>query len=569
LIETLRIEDLAIVDAAELEFGPGLNVVTGETGAGKSIVLGAIALLSGGRASARLVREGADETRVEGVFRTARIPELEAILADRGLAGDDHELVVHRSLTVSGRSRARVSGQLVPVATLAELFDGRLEISSQHDSQSLRRADTHGRLLDRVGGLLPLREAVATRHRSLRDLDAERAALGLAARDRAARRDYLEFQLRELDEAKLDPAEIDELRRQRSRLAHAERLRADGAEALARLVGDPAADAAPAAADLLADAARGLAALARLDAELAAVGERLAGATAEVRDAAADLERLLDTIDADPARLAAIDERLHGVERLERKHAADVPELLRRRDALAAELAGIEGASAREAEIDGLRHGLVRRLAADAAKLGAGRAKASARLAQDVQAALRELAMPDARFAVELAPAPAEADYPCGPAGCELPEFMFSANAGEAPRPLRQIASGGELSRTLLAIKQALREEQAGMVLVFDEVDAGVSGEAADRVGRQLAQLAARHQVLCITHLPQIAAFAERHFRVWKERRGGRSVARLAAVEGADRVAEIARMAGGDRAGQGTRRYAEELLRTRAPQARR
>ena len=566
MIETLRIEQLAIVDAAELDFGPGLNVLTGETGAGKSIVLGALALLSGGRAAARLVREGSDETRVEGVFRTGRIPELEAALAERGLAGDDHELVVHRTLSVSGRSRARVSGQLVPVAVLTELFAGRLEISSQHDSQSLRRADTHGRLLDRMGGLLPLREAVAEGHRALRELDAERAALREAARDREKRRDYLGFQLRELDEAKLDPEEIEGLLRVRSRLAHAERLRADGADALALLVGDPAADAAPAAADLLADAARGLSALARLDGELGALGDRLAGATAEVRDAAADLERLLDAIDADPARLAGIDERLHRVERLERKYAADVPELLRQRDALAAELAGIEGASAREAEIEDERRGRLRRLAADAEKLSAGRAAASARLAQEVQAALRELAMPDARFAVDLAPVAPEADYPCGPAGCELPEFVFSANAGEAPRPLRQIASGGELSRTLLAIKQALREEQAGMVLVFDEVDAGVSGEAADRVGRQLAQLAAHHQVLCITHLPQIAAFAERHFRVWKERRGGRSVARLAAVAGDERIAEIARMAGGERAGQGTRRYAEELLRTRAPQ---
>jgi DNA repair protein RecN (Recombination protein N) len=566
VIETLRIEELAIVDSAELEFGPGLNVLTGETGAGKSIVLGAIALLSGGRASARLVREGAGETRVEGVFRTEGIPELEALLADRGLAGDAHELVVHRSLSVSGRSRARVSGQLVPVATLAELFDGRLEISSQHDSQSLRRTETHGRLLDRMGGLLPLREAVFASHRALRELDAERAALREAARDRGARRDYLEFALRELDEAKLDPAEIEELRRLRGRLAHAERLRSDGAEALARLVGDPAAEATPAAADLIADAARGLAALARLDAEMGALSERLSGATAEVRDAAADLERLLDAIDADPARLAAIDERLHAVERLERRHSADVAGLVRLRDALAAELLGIEGASAREAEIETERAALLRRLARDAGKLGAGRAKASARLAGEVEAALSELAMPDARFAVELAPVAGEADYPCGPTGGEQPEFVFSANAGEAPRPLRHIASGGELSRTLLAVKQALREEQAGMLLVFDEVDAGVSGEAADRVGRQLARLAARHQVLCITHLPQIAAFAERHFRVRKERRDGRSVARVEAVEGDARVAEIARMAAGERAGQGSRRYAEELLRTRAPQ---
>ena len=181
------------------------------------------------------------------------------------------------------------------------------------------------------------------------------------------------------------------------------------------------------------------------------------------------------------------------------------------------------------------------------------------------EAALRELAMRDACFRVDLGAVTPEPDFPCGPAGAEQPEFVFSANAGEPPKALRQIASGGELSRTFLAIKQALREEQAGMVLVFDEVDAGVGGEAADRVGRQLAKLAGSHQVLCITHLPQIAAFAERHFRVWKSRRGGRSVARIQAVEGTERIEEIARMASGDRAGEGTRDYAQELLRTRSP----
>ncbi len=564
MIETLRIEQLAIVDLAELEFVPGLNVLTGETGAGKSIVLGALGLLAGDRTSARQLREGADEARVEGVFRTERIPELEAALEERGLTGDAHELVVQRSLGSSGRSRARVSGQRVPVATLAELFAGRLEISSQLDSQSLRRGETHGRLLDRTGGLLTLRDSVAAGHRALRELDAERDALREAARERETRRDYLAFQLREIDDAKLDPEETLALRLARSRLAHAERLRTDGAAALALLVGDPIADEARPAADLLAEAARGLCSLESLDPELGALGERLASATAEVRDAAADLERGLDGIDSDPGRLAAADERLHQIEGLERKYGPGVEDVLRHRDVVAGQLAGIEGADAREAEIDALRQEQLRKLAADAKKLSKGRALAAGRLAKDVQAGLRELAMPDARFAVELTPIQPDAELPCGPTGNEHPEFVFSANVGEALRPLRQIASGGELSRTFLAIKQALREEHDGMVLVFDEVDAGLGGEAADCVGRQLAELAGRHQVLCITHLPQIAAFAERHFRVTKRRRGGRSVVSIQVVEGTERIEEISRMAGGDQAGRGTRQYARELLRTRS-----
>ena len=564
MIETLRIHELAIVDEAELEFGPGLNVLTGETGAGKSIVLGALAMLAGGRASSRVVREGASEARAEGVFRTERAPELESLLVERGLEGDAHELVVHRSFAPAGRSRARVSGQIVPVATLAELFEGRLEISSQHDSQALRRGESHGRLLDRTAGLLPRREAVEAGVREIRALDAERHRLQQAARERAQRQDFLGFQLREIDEAKLDPEEIEAMRTSRSRLAHSERLREDGVAALERLAGDANGESRG-GADLLAEAGRLLAALGAFDGDFGALGERLVGVTAEARDIATELERLLDGLDADPGRLAEIDERLHKVERLERKYGAGVAEVLEHRDAVAEELAGIEGADAREAEIEAERAERVRRLEADARALSKGRRKAAKRLSAEVEEALRELAMPEARFGVDLSEAPREEGLPCGPGGFEMPRFLFSANAGESPRPLHQIASGGELSRTFLALKQALREAESGMVLVFDEVDAGIGGEAADRVGQQLAKLALHHQVLCITHLPQIAAFAERHFRVDKVTRGGRSVARIAAVQGTERIEEIARMAGGDAPGKATLRYARELLDERAP----
>jgi DNA repair protein RecN (Recombination protein N) len=564
MIETLRIRELAIVDEAELEFGPGLNVLTGETGAGKSIVLGALAMLAGGRASSRAVREGASEARVEGVFRTEDTPELEAELGRRDLLGDEHELVVHRSFAAAGRSRARVSGQIVPIATLADLFEGRLEISSQHDSQALRRGESHGRLLDRTAGLLPRREAVEEGVRAVRALDAERDALREAARERAQRQDFLAFQLREIDEAKLEPAEIESLRGLRSRLAHAERLREDGLAALGRLSGDANGESRG-GADLLAEAGRLLEALGPFDGEFGALGERLVGVTAEARDIAADLERLLDGLDADPSRLGEIDERLHKVERLERKYGAGVAEVLQHRDAVAEELAGIEGADAREAEIEAERAKRVARLETDARALSKGRRKAAKQLSAEVETALRELAMPEARFGVDLSEATREEGLPCGPGGFEAPRFLFSANAGETPRPLHQIASGGELSRTFLALKQALREAGSGMVLVFDEVDAGIGGEAADRVGQQLAKLALHHQVLCITHLPQIAAFADRHFRVDKVTREGRSVARIAAVQGTERIEEIARMAGGDAPGKATLRYARELLEQRGP----
>ena len=274
----------------------------------------------------------------------------------------------------------------------------------------------------------------------------------------------------------------------------------------------------------------------------------------ELRDAAGELERYLDGAESDPARLAAVEERLHRVEQLQRKYGASVEEVLRAREAAAQELAEAAGADEREAALAKQREATSQRLAEDAAALTAARSQAARRLARAVQASLRELGMPSAQFGVELEPVAHEEDFPCGPSGVEAVEFRFSANAGESPRALRKVASGGELSRLLLALTGATRGAGAGMVLVFDEVDAGVGGRAADRVGRRLAELAGHHQVLCITHLPQVAAFAELHFRVEKRTSAGRTIALLTLVEGAERIEEIARMAGGESVGEGTRR---------------
>jgi DNA repair protein RecN (Recombination protein N) len=563
VIETLRIENLAILERAEIEFGPGLNVLTGETGAGKSIVLGALALLAGGRASADSLREGADEGSVEAVFRTEGLPQLEAELAERGLEVDDHELVLRRTVSRAGRSRAQISGKLVPLSLLNELFAGRIEISSQHDSQQLRRAETHGELLDRSGGLLDRRQAVASGVAELRALDAELEGLRSAAQERERRRDFLSFQVAEIDEARLDPDEVEGLRGQRARLAHAEQLREGASAALACLAGDPVRPEDAGAGDLAGEAARRVADLAEIDPDLAGQAERVAALVSEIRDAAAELERYADGIESDPAQLAAADERLQRVEQLQRKYGADVDAILRFRDEAAAELSGIAGADERTEAIDRERQRVRSRLVEEARKLTRGRSRAAKSLSQTVEASLQELAMPQARFAVALEPAERPDAAPCGSSGNERPEFAFTANAGEPLRPLRKVASGGELSRAFLAVKNALREGGAGMVLVFDEVDAGISGAAADRVGRVLADLAAHHQILCITHLPQIAAFAGTHFRVEKRAHKGRSSARIQLVEGADRVEEIARMAGGVEVADATREHARELLNSR------
>jgi DNA repair protein RecN (Recombination protein N) len=564
VIETLRIRCLAIVESAELEFEPGLNALTGETGAGKSIVLGALALLAGSRASAGLVREGEREAVVEAVFRTADLPELSAELARRGLEPDADGLVVRRAIGANGRSRAWVAGQLVPVSTLAELFAGRIEISSQHESQALLRPEAQGLLLDALGNLDALRDAVRCGASALRACAEEIAAHDAATAERAQRRDFLAYQVREIDEAKLRPGELDELSVERARLVHVERLRAEGAAAVSRLSGDPALSDAANASDLLADAERRIAALAELDASFSALGARVAAAAEDLRDVAADLERYAARLESDPARLLDVEARLDAIERLRAKYGSSHADIAAFRERAAEELGAIETTDDRRAELERDQEARARELDAQATSLSAGRRRAARRLARQVEAGLRELALPQARFEVALEPLEPPPGLPCGPAGREAAAFLLSANPGETPRPLRRVASGGELSRVFLALKDALRKGAAGMVLVFDEVDAGIGGRVAERVGQVLADLAGEHQVLCITHLPQIAAAARTHLRVEKRSRGGRSCAELLRLDADARVEEIARMAGGAEISAATRRHARELLAAHA-----
>jgi DNA repair protein RecN (Recombination protein N) len=561
VIESLRIANLAVVEEVELEFGPGLNVLTGETGAGKSIVLGALGLLAGGRASADAVRRGAEQGVVEAVFRTRALPELEAELAARGLPLGDGELVVHRSVSRSGRSRARVAGELVPLATLQELLSGRIEISSQHSSQSLLRVESHGRLLDASGDLLAVRDGVAHRFAALQEARAELASLRSRSEERERRRDFAAFQLAEIEAANLEPGELERLGAEQARLAHAEELRREGAGAVRALSGDALESGSEGAADLVARARRGLEEAAELDPSLAPQVARLAALDAELRDAALDLERWADGIEVDPERLGEVEERIGRVEKLRRKYGHTIQAVLATRDELAAELASLEGAGDRTAELEERCGRLAAELEREAARLSRGRAEAARALSARVEELLRDLGMPKARFGVELGPAAAPEGLPCGPGGLEAPVFSFAANPGEPLRPLHKVASGGELSRVFLALRGALRRAAAGMVLVFDEVDAGIGGGVAERVGRCLAELAADHQVLCITHLPQIAACADLHFLVEKADRRGRSGVRVVRVEGPERVQEIARMAGGAVVSEATRRHAADLLR--------
>lgn len=568
MIELLRIQNVAVVESAELEFGEGLNVLTGETGAGKSVILGALSLLSGGRASPELIREGADEAVVEAIFHTEGLPALEEELSARGLSVEEHSVVLRRTVSRTGRSRARIGGQLVPVGVLGELFSGRFEISSQHASQSLLSAETQGLLLDASANLLPLRDKVAQGAASLRQIEEEIEQLRAAGEERARQQDFLAYQVHEIDEAKLFVGERALLDAERLRLGNVERLVTEVQRSANCFVGSNGdfggVDEGRAALVLVGEAARSLEGLVELDSDLAELSRRVDELQVEAQDIAAELDTYSSGLEMNPQRLEDVEARLAQIEQLARKYGGSEEEILVFRNRAATELAEVEGADEHLAQLQSDSDAAAASLKTNAKKLSSQRIKAAKALEKKVQVALADLAMPTALFSAALQPVEPSCGGVCGPSGLERTEFLFAANEGSTLRPLRKVASGGELSRVFLAVKNVLRAASDGLVLLFDEVDTGIGGGVAERVGRLLVDLAREHQVLCITHLPQIAALGETHFVIQKGTSGGKSSARVKTsvtrITDAQRVDEIARMAGGEKVKEATRKHAAALL---------
>jgi DNA repair protein RecN (Recombination protein N) len=415
-------------------------------------------------------------------------------------------------------------------------------------------------VLDEFGGLREDCARVRAGVAALRTRAEEIARLRADAEERARREDFLAFQIGEIDAARLEEGEIERVSAEHGRLVHAERLRTEAQDAAARLTGDPTRFESTSASDLVGEVARIVTGLAELDAELAPLSERLRATQSELGDLAAELERYADRLEADPARLGWLEERIAQIEQLRRKYGKTEEEILVYRDRAARELASLSGSDDRLRKLESEREAEFARVAEQATRLGEGRRCAAEKLSEAVEAALAELVMPQARFEVVLDPVDLEPGLPCGASGAELPEFRFSANPGESPRSLRQVVSGGELSRVFLALKNVLRRADSGMVLVFDEVDAGIGGRVADRVGAVLGELGTDHQVLCITHLPQIAARGACHFRVAKFEARGRTEIAVESLDTERRVEEIARMAGGEVISDATRRHARALL---------
>ncbi len=559
----LRIENLLLIDRAELRPGDGLNAITGETGAGKTVLAHALDLLLGGKPRSSIVRPGAKEAYVEGVFElppgVLEAPEL-ADLRERCAQGDEGEVVLARRVSEEGRTRAYVQGRSATVADLRELGGRLVAFFGQHEHRRLTVASAQLELLDGFCGAehLALRDRFAEAHARVRELTRDLEELKGRAGTRDRDLDLLAFEIDEIDQLGPSEAEEESLRAERERLRRVDALRAAaaaGSEAIA-----PEHSEGSGVALTLAEAERMADSVGGADAQLDSLAERLRGLRLEAEDLGAEMRRYLGGLEADPARLHEVEERLQAYDRVKRKHGGTVASVLEHAQACRAERDRLTGAEVALERAAAARAQAVEESATLAAELSAGRRAAAPELAQRVREELACLAMEGASFSVEL-----EGREQLSSTGAERVELMLAPNHGVAATPVRESASGGELSRVMLAL-MTVAGASGSRTLVFDEVDAGVGGQTARAVGERLRALGAGRQVLCITHLPQIAALAETHFRIAKSAPGPRSPAGEVPVATVERlgdpgvIEELCRMLGAEASDAGARRHAEELL---------
>lgn len=557
MLVELRIRNFAIIEEASLEFAPGLNVLTGETGAGKTIILSALGLLLGARATSDVVRSSSSEAVVEAVFH------LEGEMAPVVLANRDpenRELLVRRVVADAGRSRASIDDELATVQTLAKIGGSLVQVYGQHEQHSLMRAESHPAVLDRYARL----DEKLARYRSFFDRARElKARLDELVRRERERTDLLElarFRVAELERAQLIAGEDEELALERSRLVNATKLASAANDAEEMFYG-----AQGAALDLIARASARLTDALAIDPRLKEPCEMLEAARANLEEASRALRSYADKIEADPARLEQVDNRLQELTKLKRKYGGSLDEAIATLEKSRAEIMELEHFEEARDEAQAAFDSALDEAVAAARELSADRKRAAADLKGRMEAELKTLGMRNPVFearvaALDSAQAGFDRDgVALGPDGCDATEFYLSANLGQPPMPLGRIASGGELSRVMLALKRLEAQQRGLSTMIFDEVDAGIGGEIAQVVGRKLKQLAQFHQVLCVTHLAQIAAFADRHFIVEKEERRGSTRSRVRRLDENARAGELARMLGGGESDK-FRRAAKELL---------
>lgn len=554
MLHSLHIRNLALVDELRIEFAPGLNAITGETGAGKSLIVGALTLLLGERADKSVVREGAEHCLVEGVFHLADTAAVDALLRDSGLeACADGQVIVRRAIAAAGAGRQFINDRPVTVQALKALGACLVDMHGPHDHQSLLHADFQRELLDAYGVPDDARTAYATAYAAWRALEEQSRALAAEGGDAPQQLDFLSFQVKELEEAALRADEEEALLREHTLLGHAQRVLqlADGVRA-ALTEGETAAFGGLAAAQ------QALGELRELAEPAAAWKEEARALAAQVQELSAAVARFALAIEGDPGRLQWLDERLATYHKMKHKYGPTTADVLRRQAETQARLQRFQTRGEHLARLERESAAARRTVEQRGLTLRAKRQTASARLARAIGRELRALGLADAAFFVRLR------ETEPSVSGLDAVEFGFAPNPGEAEQPLRAIASSGEISRVMLAAKTALARHDRVPVLVFDEIDVNLGGAAGQAVGRKLAAVAEAHQVLCITHLPQVAACAAAQFAVAKAVRDGRTITRMLRLDKQERVEEIARMLGGRDLTSVTLRHARELLASSA-----
>ncbi|HEY0930074.1 MAG TPA: DNA repair protein RecN [Gemmatimonas sp.] len=551
MLVELRIRNVAVIDTVALPLAVGLNVLTGETGAGKSIIIGALGMLLGERVTSDRIRAGADRATVEGVFELAAGHALFTMLDERGIeVGEEHTLVLKREVSTGGRSRAWINGSPVTASALAEIGAQLVSVHGQHESRALVDADHQRDVLDEYVQGGALRSEVAHAHAELARLRASERELTTRRQDAVRRADYLRFLSQEIADVDPKPGEDESLDAEIRRLAHAEELQALAAQAAGAIAGDERA-----VLDRLTAVRRALANLTRIDPDLERLTLGFDGAVYALEELARELETYAEGIEADPSRLRTLERRREALQGVLRKYGPTIDEVRRTADEAAAELALVDGHDAELAAVVAERDRAAQALGDAAKRLSALRRKGAGQLAAAVSELFPELGMVDGRLEVQLL----AADQ-IGPAGAETVQFVATLNAGMELRPLGRIASGGELSRVMLALSTVLARLQQVPTLVFDEVDAGVGGAVAWQVGALMRRVAAHHQVLAISHLAQIGARAQHHVVVTKSAVGTVTTSDTQVVVDDARVVEIARMLGGDADREVSRAHARELL---------
>ncbi len=555
MLRELTIRNVAVIEELTVTLVPGLNVLTGETGAGKSILIDALQLVLGARGSDTLLRSGADEATVEAAFEAGADSRARALLEGEGIGVEPGELLVlRRQLSRDGRTKAYANGRLTSVATLRALGEHLVDIHGQHPGQSLLDPRRHRDLLDAYAGACEEARTYRDRFGHWQALRQEREALLLAERERAQRQDLLEFQRREIEGAQLEPGEEDALTAEQAILSNHERLFSVVEAAYGGLEESDGAILA----QLRAIAARVGEATA-IDQRLREVLEGLETGVVHLREAARGLRDYRGRIEFDPGRLDAIEARLHEIGKLKRKYGGSVGEVLDHLQRVRTELAGLERSEARLGELEETLTAAQGDLALRAERLSAARRRAAPPLQEAILAEIQGLGMARAAFEVGVTPE-GGGEGALQPHGMDQVEFLISPNPGEALKPLHKIASGGELSRTMLAIRVILAAADQTPSLVFDEVDAGIGGHTAETVGRMLAAVSRQRQVLCVTHLPQIACFADHHVAVSKRTLRDRTLTTAQELRGGERVQELARMLGGPSRSATPLQHATELF---------